>query len=430
MPATVLKLNDTSASAEAAGLRVLALAPPDPRARESAAYTFLQEEFAALEQRGLEIHTLSPYVENRRRMGAATVHPIPRTRRWRHTLRSLSWWVKPFSESGLCGALPERLLYGRVFTVAAEIVSREQIDLIYAPFAWPGGTAGATVRRSCGTPLVVSLRGCDALIDPSINFGDTLQDDYRRRLVFALENADQVVGVSRALVDRALVLGCAPGKASVWLKGVDHHRFMPGDKSSARSALNLPDRPTALFVGGLEPYKGVAALPAAWEIVCRRIPEAQLVLCGDGRQRRLLEQEVRRRGLSNRVHFLGRIARSEIPRYFQAADVFVFPSLAEGSGNALLEAAASGLPAIGADAGGIPDYLDHGATGLLFHKADATDLAAKTIQVLENRALAEQMGRAARRRIEEYFRYEQMIDRLIAVFQRARMTAGKGNPCN
>ncbi|MBW3600230.1 MAG: glycosyltransferase [Planctomycetes bacterium] len=400
-------------------LRVLALAPPDPGAGESAAYTFLQEEFAALARAGLEIHTISPYVGSQRRLGAAVVHPVPRSRRCIHTLRAFGWWAKPFRDTGLCGGPVERLFYSRLFATAAAVVKQARIDLIYAPFAWPGGTAGAAVRRECGAPLVVSLRGCDALVEPSISFGETLDPGYRRRLAFALKTADQVVGVSRALVERALQLGCPPEKVSVCLKGVDHKRFVPGDRQAARAELGLPNRPTALFVGGLEPYKGVAAFPPAWKIVCDRIPDAQLVLCGDGRQCPLLQQEVRDRGLDGRVRFLGRIPRDKMPRYFHAADVFVFPSLAEGSGNALLEAAASGLPLVGADAAGIPDYLEDGATGLLFRKGDAADMAAKVVSIVQNPTWAGQLGRAARRRVELQFRYEQMIDRLTAVFQRA-----------
>jgi glycosyltransferase involved in cell wall biosynthesis len=83
----------------------------------------------------------------------------------------------------------------------------------------------------------------------------------------------------------------------------------------------------------------------------------------------------------------------------------------------LLEAAASGKPLVGSNVGGIPDYIDHGETGFLFEKENPTDLAAKLLEILGDRNLAARMGQAARARVEREFRYDQMIDNLLAVFE-------------
>lgn len=409
----------SDAAAQGRCRRLLALVPPDAAGRRAAAYTFLQEELAAFVQAGIAVHTVSSCIETRYQAEGVVVHPTPRTRRLGATLRALPWSLRPFAQTGVCGSVGERLYYARTFASIATVIRQERIDVVYSPFAWPDGTAAAAVTQSSGVPLVLSLRGCDILVEPSIGYGNLLDRGFRRRLAFALPAAKQVVCVSRALAARAVELGAPPERVCVALKGVDHRRFTVGDKQQAREALNLPDRPTLLFVGNLLPCKGVALLPDALQKVQSRVPDVQLVLCGEGRLRRELEQAFAARGLKGHIHLVGRIGREEIPRYFQAANVFLFPSLSEGSGNALLEAAASGLPAAAADVGGIPDYLDHEATGFLFRKGDAADLAAKTLALLENPALAERLGQAARRRVETSFRYEQMISRLVALFHQA-----------
>ena len=96
--------------------------------------------------------------------------------------------------------------------------------------------------------------------------------------------------------------------------------------------------------------------------------------------------------------------------------MFVLPSLAEGSGNVILEAAACARPAVGTRVGGIPEYIDDEVTGLLCEKRCPESLAEKLTTILSDEQLASRMGRIGRQRVEENFRYEQMIDRTIAVY--------------
>jgi glycosyltransferase involved in cell wall biosynthesis len=290
--------------------------------------------------------------------------------------------------------------------------------LIYSPFAWPKGTAGVPAARSAGVPTIVSLRGADALIEPSIGYGKVLDEFHRRRISSTLRTADHVIAVSRALADRALELGATPEKVSVVLKGVDHERFAPGNASGARRALGLPERPTVLFVGSLIPRKGLESLLAAIELVRQRVPDVQLIACGSGPDAARLQQLVKDKQLDAHVRLLGWVERPVIPEYFRACDVFVLPSLSEGSGNVLVEAAASAKPSIGTNDSGIPDYVDDGVTGYLFEKGNARDLAEKLVELLRDPELAQRMGIAARDRAASRHRYGQMLDALLDIFER------------
>ncbi|MEO1995971.1 MAG: glycosyltransferase family 4 protein, partial [Planctomycetaceae bacterium] len=91
-------------------------------------------------------------------------------------------------------------------------------------------------------------------------------------------------------------------------------------------------------------------------------------------------------------------------------------SLTEGSGNVLLEAAASSRPTVGTRVGGIPDYIVEEETGLLVNKRDPEDLADKLRMILDDETLARAMGAAGRSKVETDFRYEQMIDGILRVY--------------
>ena len=120
----------------------------------------------------------------------------------------------------------------------------------------------------------------------------------------------------------------------------------------------------------------------------------------------------------DRLVMPGKVGRDQIADYFRGSDVFVLPSLTEGSGNVLVEAGACGKPLIGTNWHGIPDYIDDGKTGFLFKKNNSRDLADKLETVLANPGLARSLGGAARRRVEQCFRYDQMIDAILEVFHR------------
>ena len=397
---------------------VLALVPPDKNGQKSARASFLVEELQALNERGVKIHTVSSHLKRPRKIDGVTVHPIPRTRNLVHTVKAVAAYYRGGHREFLFSkTVAEQIRHARYQLAISRVIRDERIDVVYSPFAWPAGTAGIVAARSVGVPVIVSLRGVDVLAEPSINYGLTLNSNFRSRISRVLSLADQVVGVSRAIAERAIALGAPSDRVSVVLKGVDEVQFSPGDASLTRRRLGLADRPTVLFVGNLNPCKGLSCLLDAYETIRRQQPEVQLVICGRGPEEAKLKARLHAASLDSHVQFVGQIERPKIPDYFRACDVLVLPSLAEGSGNVLLEAAASGKPLVGSNVNGIPDYIDHGETGFLFEKENPTDLAAKLLEILGDRNLAARMGQAARARVEREFRYDQMIDNLLAVFE-------------
>jgi glycosyltransferase involved in cell wall biosynthesis len=187
--------------------------------------------------------------------------------------------------------------------------------------------------------------------------------------------------------------------------GVDTERFRPAD-SSARSALRrqfgFNNCKVVLVVARLVPEKGFDRLLEAWSLVKRRVPDALLVLLGDGPERQLLESLAAR---LEDVRFVGEV-RDPVP-YLQAADCLTLPSFTEGQPISLLEAMSTGLVCVGTDIGGISDALDDGRLGVLVPPGNVDCLAEALIEVLELQETQRAgLGEAARREILEHHSIE------------------------
>ena len=165
-----------------------------------------------------------------------------------------------------------------------------------------------------------------------------------------------------------------------------------------------------LFVGRLAAQKGVATLLDAVPLLRTR---AAVVLVGDGPQRAALERQAGHLG-PDRVHFQGFVPHAEVPAWLTAADVLVLPSIYEELGSVLLEAMAAGLPVVASAVGGIPDAL--GDAGRLVPPSDPVALAAAVDELLDDPALAAELGEAARRRATA-FSWDTLAGRVLDVYR-------------
>lgn len=398
-------------------LRILALVPPEKRGERVSRHSFLSEELKRFTERNAEVYAVSPYVKRRVTLDGVSVHPIPRFLNMRHTVRAATFFSTVSKRRWLKTEAPiAQLINARTQAIIAQVIREQSIDVIYSPFLWPNGLAGVPAAEETGVPIVASLRGADALELAEIGYGRTLIERNRVRTTAVLKAVDHVVGVSAALAQRAIELGADPKRTSIVLKGVDIDRFHPRDQESARRRIKLPNRPMVLFVGNLIELKAPSHLVSSMQLIRKVVPSAHAVFCGDGPLLADLKTQVRESGLAGHVHFAGRIGRDVIPDFFNACDVFVLPSLTEGSGNVLVEAAACAKPVVGSAVGGIPDYIDDGKTGFLFHTGNVRDLADKVNTLLTDPERAAAMGAAGRERVERLHKYDFMIDQLLALF--------------
>lgn len=174
--------------------------------------------------------------------------------------------------------------------------------------------------------------------------------------------------------------------------------------------------PDTFLVGGvgrLEAVKGFAYLVSAAFAIAEALPEARFLLVGDGALR--AELQAKAAGLGARCRFMG--FRDDIPDLMAAMDVCIVPSLNEGMGRVLLEAAAAGVPAVATNVGGIPHVLADGETGLLVAPRDAGAIAQAVVGLARDPQRRKTMGSKARDAIVPRYGLERMVEQIEALYE-------------
>ncbi len=243
-------------------------------------------------------------------------------------------------------------------------------DLIDAHYFYPDGVAAARLGAAIGKPVVISARGTDVTWIPRYH-------RPRRQIQWAANSAAAVVTVSQALKDSLVALGVNPGRVTVLRNGVDLDRFAPRNRAALRTRLGL-EGPVWLAVGHLVELKGVDIVIEA----LARVPDATLLIAGEGPEEHALRRLVERLGLAARVRFMGAIPQPELCDYYNVADAMVLASSREGMPNVVLEAMACGTPVVATAVGGIPELITAPEAGELMRErsSDALVLAWNTLR--------------------------------------------------
>ncbi|HEX6230711.1 MAG TPA: glycosyltransferase family 4 protein [Actinomycetota bacterium] len=222
-----------------------------------------------------------------------------------------------------------------------------------------------------------------------------------------------------ARVVRAAVPDRVP--VSVLYPGADVDVFRPGlPFEDLKERHGLAGRPLAVCVSRLVPRKGQDVLIRAMPEVVRRVPDASLLIVGDGPYRGALEA-MARDAPPGSVTFAGEVSQSDLPRYFRAGDVFAMPCRSrlaglevEGWGIVFIEAAACGRPVVVGDSGGARESLVDGETGVLVDGRDVGAVADAVASLLADPARAHAMGAAGRSRVERSFTWSRAAAQLAA----------------
>jgi glycosyltransferase involved in cell wall biosynthesis len=318
--------------------------------------------------------------------------------------------------------------FGHVLSAALYVASmwpvvsrrRGQFDVLLASWAYPDGVAAVALGRALGVPTVVKLHGSD--IDVLAR-----RPSLRAQLAWALPRAARIVAVSRALADAVEAMGVPRSRIDIVTNGVDGALFHPRDRAEARAAIGYAGdaRKWIVFVGRLEAEKGIIDLAAAFTRLAVEVPDAALVLVGDGRGRDEAQKILS--PLADRVVFAGARPLAEIPSWMAAADLVTLPSHHEGTPNVLLEALACGRRIVATDVGGIPDVVSRPELGRLVPVGDdaalAGALAGELAKPYDTAAVAALGARGG---------WSESAGRLLDVLERARgvapAAAGGGGP--
>ncbi|MCG6922684.1 MAG: glycosyltransferase family 4 protein [Acidobacteria bacterium] len=292
------------------------------------------------------------------------------------------------------------------------------------------GVPGLLVARALGRPVILQPEVNGELSGEAFTWGwrrgRALQPAVRGLVALRnvwMRDAEAFVAMSRRIRDEIVGAGVAPERVALIPHGVDTERFRPavaGEREALRRALGLPGGLLAVFTGRLLRGKGLETLLVAFADVASARPDLHLVLVGSGEGQALsveedLKAEVRERGLGDRVTFTGRV--DAVEGHLRAADLFVFPSVFEGLGISLVEAAACGLPAVASRTGGIVDVIEEGRSGVLVTPGEGDALARALLSLAGDDRAREQMGTRARAVARERFDQRDATRRYLSLFQ-------------
>jgi len=199
--------------------------------------------------------------------------------------------------------------------------------------------------------------------------------------------------------------------------GVDTEKFQPLDQVAARQQLALPEAPTVLFMGSLVPRKGLLYLVEAAKTVVKQQPDVRFLIVGSGPQKEQITAAVASAGLGRNFVFLGNLPENRLVTVYNAADVFVLPSVQEGQGIVLLEAQACGKPVAAFSTGGVNEAVRDGETGFLASSGDVAGLAENLLKLLGDGMLRARMGAAARTFVTENYPWSLCAQRMLAVYR-------------
>lgn len=229
--------------------------------------------------------------------------------------------------------------------------------------------------------------------------------------------AARIVANSKWVAEQAAASGAPREKLTVVYEGAEiPPRFSPEQRQTARARWGISaGTPLLGCVGVLLPDKGQEWLIRALAESRKEFPSAKLLLAGDGPCRVRLELLARELAVADAVIFAGFVA--DVENVYAALDVFLLPSFFEALNNSLLAAMAYEIPSIAFNRGALGEIIEHGKSGLLVSGPNVTEIRDAVAGVLRKRDFAKSLGEAGRKRVEEHFSDEKMVEGMIRVYE-------------
>lgn len=291
----------------------------------------------------------------------------------------------------------------------ARVVALHRPDVVHAhdPHAVAMASMALSFGTGASTPALVASRR----VDFHLQRHSFSRWKYRQVSCF--------IAASRAIADILVADGVSRSKIVVVHDGIDVDRVMRTPAVDLGAEFWFPKgAPVLVNVGALVNHKGQKYLIDAMAQVRTQVADAQLVIFGEGDLRRPLEQQIRDLGLEKHVVLAG--FRDDVLALTRSADLFVMSSITEGLGSTVLDAMAMGLAVVGTRAGGIPEAVEDGVSGVLVPPGNAVALAAAIVRVLRDPELRARLGAAGQARVRDEFGVDRLVDGTLAVYRRCR----------
>jgi N-acetyl-alpha-D-glucosaminyl L-malate synthase BshA len=294
-----------------------------------------------------------------------------------------------------------------------EVVRSHHLELLHCHYAIPHATSAWIARemlREAGEDVhvITTLHGTDITIvgqDPS----------FYPITKFSIEKSDRITAVSQYLKEETCrAFGCDGPAIDVIHNFIDPDVYNREKYPSLLKKQVGQSKPIFMHISNFRTVKRVRDVVRVFAEVNRELPSV-LVMIGDGPDRPAAEEETRMLGVADSVSFLGKL--DQIAPLLAAADLFLLPSQSESFGLSALEALASGVPVIGTDAGGLPEVVRNGETGVLCGVGDIPGMAAASLEILQDRKRWSEMSELASADARERFSRDAIVSKYESLYR-------------
>lgn len=305
------------------------------------------------------------------------------------------------------------------YRIANRICKDHQIDLITTQDAFTCGVLGYLLKGKYGLPLNIQMHA--DFLDNLLWIKERKQNYIFNKLgKWLTQRADTIRVVSSQMKEKIVKMGICRDK--IWFiptgGGIEMPRFLNADGSNIKkNYLNQGYDTLILFVGRLTKQKDIPNLFQAIIKVIKEYPKALFLIVGRGEEEAQLKSLALKLKISDNALFIGEIPYNKIPSCFKACDIFVLPSIYEGTARVLEEASAAGKPIVTTNVSGAEDVIINGKTGFIVPINDSENLAEKIIYLLKNRELAKKMGKEGQKHVMDNYDQEKNLPVLIKMWE-------------
>ena len=286
-------------------------------------------------------------------------------------------------------------------TRMAEVAELHQLDLLHVHYAIPHSVSAMLARQMLAAatpprrlPFVTTLHGTDITVVGA-------DRSYLPITRYSIEQSDGVTAISNYLRETTINKFEIKHPIETIYNFVNCDLYMRTvDAKKARREYATDDERVLMHLSNFRPVKRIPDVIEIFDRVQKKMP-AKLLMIGDGPDRSQAEWLTRRKGIQDRVHFLGK--QNEINKKLPIADLMLMPSELESFGLAALEAMACEVPTVATNVGGVPEVIDHGLTGFLADVGDVDSMSRYAIDILSDETRLREMGKAARRAAQSRF---------------------------
>jgi phosphatidylinositol alpha-1,6-mannosyltransferase len=306
----------------------------------------------------------------------------------------------------------------RVAQNLARIIKESNIQVAAFGAAAPLGLLSASMKKAGVRKTVALTHGHEVWWAKVFPFNCAL-----RKIGTSVDSLTYLGEFTQQAISKSLSKAAAQKMVKI-APGIDVDHFSPQDSTQLRKELKIDDKRVIVSVGRLVHRKGQDHLIQAMPEILKSVPDAHILMVGQGPYLSHLKKLVQELNLVDHVTFIGRIQYAQLPEYICAGDIFAMPSRSrffglevEGLGIVYLEASACGLPVIAGSSGGAPDAVLVGVTGMVVDGENNQEIAAGAIKLLQDLPASKAMGLAGREWIIENWRWEIWSERFNKLLQ-------------